>query len=120
MKNTLRHRGYFGSIEFSEEDMVFHGKVIGIRSTLSYEGDSAQALVEDFRSAVDEYLEECDTKAIEPERPFKGSFNVRINPELHQLAALIASQKGESLNAFVEEAIAYETSRCETTKHAFA
>jgi len=120
MKDTLRHRGYFGSIEFSEADMVFHGKVIGIKSMLSYEGGSAQDLVSDFQNAVDEYLEECANSGIEPERPFKGSFNVRINPELHQLAAMIALQKGVSLNAFVEEAITYETSRCETTNHTYA
>ncbi len=94
MKEMLNYRGYFGSIAFSAEDMVFHGKVIGIKSMLSYEGESAQELVSDFQNAVDEYLEQCASMGMEPEKPFKGSFNVRIDPELHRIAALLASQKG--------------------------
>ena len=120
MKGMLNHRGYYGTIEFSQEDMVFHGKVVGIKSTLTYDGESAQDLVSDFKNAIDEYLEQCARMCIEPEKPFKGSFNVRINPELHRIAALLASQKGESLNSFVEEAIVNETSRCEMPHHAYA
>ena len=64
-----------------------------------------KTLIEDFRNAVDEYLEFCAEKAIQPERPFKGSFNVRIQPELHRKAALAAATRGLSLNPFVEDAI---------------
>ena len=45
-------------------------------------------------------------KGKEPERAFKGSFNVRTGSELHKQAALAAAKKGESLNKFVTEAIA--------------
>jgi predicted HicB family RNase H-like nuclease len=117
MKEMLSYRGYYGSIAFSNEDMLFHGKVIGIKSLLSYEGNSAQELVSDFQNAIDEYLEQCSGMGLEPEKPFKGSFNVRIAPELHRAAALLASQRGESLNAFVEEAIANEASRQEAPCH---
>jgi len=103
--NYLHYRDYIGSIEFSEEDAVFHGKVIGIRSLISYEGDSVGAITEDFQSAVDEYLEFCVERDIQPEKPFKGSFNVRIDNDLHRKAVLAASAQGLSLNAFVEEAI---------------
>jgi predicted HicB family RNase H-like nuclease len=103
--NYLHYKDYVGSVEFSEADAVFHGKVAGIKSLISFEGDSVKALTEDFRQAVDEYLDFCAENGHKPEKPFKGSFNVRIGVELHRKAALAASAKGLSLNALVEDAI---------------
>ena len=103
--NYMHYKDYVGSVEFSEEDAVFHGKVVGIKSLISFEGDSVSTLVEDFHNAVDEYLDFCAENGKEPEKPFKGSFNVRIGAELHRKAAMSASAKGVSLNAFVEDAI---------------
>jgi len=103
--NYLRYKNYFGSVEFSESDAVFHGKVIGIKALISYEGDSVNAIIEDFHNAVDEYLEFCAQNGKQPEKPFKGSFNVRIGIDLHRKAALAASSRGMSLNSFVEDAI---------------
>ena len=105
MSKYLRYKNYIGSAEFSEEDAVFHGKVVGVKAFISYEGDSVSALSEDFRSSVDEYLAFCKERGIEPEKPFRGSFNVRIDTELHRKAALAASARGISLNALVEDAL---------------
>ena len=60
MKNTMEYKGYVGSVEFSEEDGIFFGKVMGIRSLISYEGTDARSLVEDFHGAVDDYLQLCE------------------------------------------------------------
>lgn len=57
MNNTMEYKGYVGSVEFSEEDALFFGKVLGVRALSSYEGENARDLVEDFHSAVDDYLE---------------------------------------------------------------
>ena len=105
MKNTLEYKDYIGSIEFSEEDGVFFGKVMGIRSLISYEGTNAKELIEDFHGAVDDYLEICKDKGVAPEKSYKGSFNVRVSPELHKLAALYAAENQTTLNSFVEDAI---------------
>jgi predicted HicB family RNase H-like nuclease len=72
---------------------------------ISFEGDTVQALVQDFHDAVDEYLDFCAAQGKEPEKPFKGSFNVRVGAELHRQAALEAANRGISLNAFIEAAI---------------
>lgn len=101
MSNVITYRGYIGSVEFSEEDNLLFGKVLGIRALISYEGSSAADLIADFHGAVDEYLATCP----EPEKPYKGSFNVRITPELHREAAVTAMKSGTTLNAFVESAI---------------
>lgn len=68
MKNTITYKDYIGTVEFSEEDSVFFGKVIGISSLLSYEGATAKEFIEDFHGVVDEYLEDCIQNGIEPEQ----------------------------------------------------
>ena len=103
--NCLHYKNYVGNVEFSEEDSVFHGKVIGIKALISFEGDSVSAIIDDFHKAVDEYLKFCEHNKREPEKPYKGSFNVRIGADLHRKVALAASARGVSLNTLVEEAI---------------
>ena len=105
MSNTMEYKGCVGTVEFSEENSIFFGKVIGIRALISYEGQSARELVSDFHGAVDDYLELCAAEGIEPERAYKGSFNVRISPELHKQAVMAAMSKEMTLNRFVEASI---------------
>lgn len=106
MDNMLDYNGYKGTVEFSLNDQVFYGQIFGINDTVMYEGSSVKELQKMFREAVDDYLETCKEMGKEPERAFKGSFNVRIKPELHRLAALKAVAAKMSLNEFIENAIA--------------
>jgi len=62
-------------------------------------------LEEDFQNVIDEYLQDCEERNVAPEQPYKGSFNVRISPELHRTVAIYAIENGKSLNATVEEAL---------------
>ena len=105
MNNTMEYKGYVGSIEFSPEDELFFGKVLGIRALVSYEGTDAKELIGDFHNAVDDYLAMCEEEGIQPEKAYKGGFNVRISPELHKQAVIAAISKHMSLNSFVESAI---------------
>ena len=105
MNNTMEYKGYVGSVEFSEEDGVLFGKVMGIRALISYEGETGKELLQDFHDAVDDYLALCKEQGIEPERAYKGSFNVRISPELHKKIAVCATEQQISLNSFVEKAL---------------
>ena len=106
MSNLLSYRNYNGTVEYSKEDGCLFGKVIGIKSLLSYEGNSVKELEQDFQEVIDAYLNDCKERNIEPEQPYKGTFNVRISPELHRNIAVYAMEHGKTLNAAVEEAIA--------------
>lgn len=106
MNNCMVYKDYVGSVEFSEEDEVLFGKVQGIRSLLSYEGKDVKSLIADFHKCVDEYLEMCEDKNIFPELSYKGSFNIRISPDLHRRIALLALNNRISINKAIEEAIA--------------
>lgn len=105
MSNTMEYKGYVGSVEFSEEDCLFFGKVMGLRALLSYEGRNAAEFVADFHAAVDDYLALCASEGNEPEKAYKGSFNVRVSPELHKKLAICAASQQMSLNSFVEHAL---------------
>ena len=105
MKNLLNYKGYFGSVEFSDEDNIFHGRIIGINDRITYEGDNVKSLRQDFNAAVDEYLDTCAELGKEPEKSYKGTFNVRIEPALHRQLVVYSSSHGKSLNAVVAEAI---------------
>ena len=101
----LEHRGYTGSIEYSQEDNLLYGKVLGISGLISYEGETGKLLEVDFKEAINNYLSDCKHEGKNPEKPYKGSFNVRIPASLHQKAALLAMESKTSLNSFVAEAI---------------
>ncbi|WP_162340433.1 type II toxin-antitoxin system HicB family antitoxin [Cyclobacterium salsum] len=101
----LEYKGYTGSIEYSPEYSLLYGKVLGIKGLVSYEGETGKLLEADFREAIDAYLADCKEGGKSPEKPFKGSFNVRIPATLHQRAALLAMEAKTSLNNFVAEAI---------------
>lgn len=103
--NTLRYKGFLGSVAFSEDDNVFFGKVEGINGLVNFEGDSVQELTKAFHEAVDDYLAYCEEEGIEPHKSYSGSFNVRLTPDLHSRIAYLAKQAGVSINSFIRTAL---------------
>ena len=97
----LKYKGYSGSIEYSQEDELLYGQVMGLNSLISYEGKTGKELEKDFTEAVDDYLLFCKEEGTKAEKPFTGNFNVRIPSELHQRASLLAMRENRSLNSFV-------------------
>ena len=65
----MNYRGYEGSIEFSEADGIYFGKVQNVDSLISYEGATQDELLDDFHKAVDDYLALCEADHKQPETP---------------------------------------------------
>ena len=105
MRNTLKYKDYSGSVEYSDEDGVFFGRIIGINDRITFDGDNVKSLRINFEEAVDGYLEVCSQIGKEPDKTYKGTFNVRIAPELHRDLAVYSASHGKTLNSTVEEAI---------------
>ena len=53
--NTLKYKGYIGSVGYSEADKVFFGKIEGINGLVNYEGESVGELTAAFHEAVEDY-----------------------------------------------------------------
>lgn len=111
MKDVLNYRGFIGSVHFSAEDSVFYGKVEGIADLVTFEGDSVKELTDAFHYVVDEHIKDCEALDIAPEKSYKGSFNIRLTPELHKQIAISAKMRGISINKFIYEALNETLSR---------
>jgi predicted HicB family RNase H-like nuclease len=105
MKETMTYKGYIGSVHISEESECLYGKIEAINDLIAFEANDVTGLKKAFHEAVDDYLIFCEEVGKEPQKSFKGSFNVRVGPEIHQRVAFIAARRGETLNHLVQEAL---------------
>lgn len=105
MNSMLEYKGYHASVEFDAEDNLFIGEVFGINDSLNFHGTSVTELKEMFKQCIDNYLDLCEKIGKKPDKEFKGTFNVRIPPELHKKAALEAARQNITLNQYVIQAI---------------
>jgi predicted HicB family RNase H-like nuclease len=105
MKDAMKYKGYYGSVHFDDEELIFHGKIEFIRALVTYEATDAKGLRKAFEDAVDDYLETCKGNKIEPETPFKGSLNVRLGEELHRRIAVAAHQNDSTINKFIVQTL---------------
>ncbi|RIK34439.1 MAG: toxin-antitoxin system HicB family antitoxin [Chloroflexi bacterium] len=102
----MEYKGYLGKVEFDDEAGIFYGEVINLRDVITFAGESVQELREAFQASVEEYLAFCAERGEEPEKPFSGTFTVRIPPELHRAIAVQAKLANKSLNSWVGEVLA--------------
>lgn len=109
MSNTIEYNGYIGTVEYSQEDKCFFGKLSMINDLVTFEAQNALELEKNFKNAVDEYLETCKLLNKEPQKAFKGSFNIRAGSELHLAAVRNALKIGVSLNSYVKGLIEKDT-----------
>ncbi|MDR1119352.1 MAG: type II toxin-antitoxin system HicB family antitoxin [Dysgonamonadaceae bacterium] len=106
MDNVLKYKNFIATVKYSEEDAAFIGKIEGIQSVVSFEGQSVEELKSAFMEAAESYLDFCHRKGItDMQKSYTGVFNVRIDANLHRRAAIMAKNQGTTLNAFVKKAI---------------
>ena len=92
MSKMMEYHGYHAQIEYDAEDEIFVGKVFGLADSLNFHGTSVSELEDMFHQSIDNYLQMCAETGKAPEKEFKGSFNIRISPELHKEISLQAAQ----------------------------
>lgn len=99
------YKGYSGSIEFDDEDMVFHGRVLGLRDIVTFEAQSAEELVKAFHGSVDDYLAFCKERGLEPQKPYSGKLALRTTPQIHALLSKAATNDGKSINQWISDTL---------------
>ena len=98
----LHHKGYNGSVEYSENDKCLYGKILGLRNNLIlYEGNSLDDLKTDFEAGVESYIDRCIRKGVEPEKPYSGVLSINISSDTHVKFAMYAENHGTSINSLI-------------------
>ena len=108
---VFHYKGFVGSIEADSEEKCLYGKLLYINDLITYEADTVVQLEKEFQISVNDYLLTCKQLNREPQKPFKGSLNVRIGSQLHKEAALHAVQDGMTLNEYIKLAVANQIKR---------
>jgi predicted HicB family RNase H-like nuclease len=108
---TLTYLGYIASVERDERDGIFWGKVLGLSARISFEGQTIQALTEDFHHAVDHYLEDCAETGRTPEPPPSGHLTLHLDPETHGAILAAGSVAGKRPDQWAAELLAAAAGR---------
>ena len=103
--NTMTHKGYSARIEFDERDNIFVGRVLGLRAIIGFHGETVAELRAEFKTAVEEFLQDCKEHGILPEKPASGKLMLRVPPEVHGAALVAAQAAGKSLNQWATEVL---------------
>jgi len=101
----MEYKGYFAKVEFDDDANIFHGEVINLRDVITFEGETVKELKQAFQDSIDDYLDFCDERGEDTEKPYSGKFVVRVEPELHKNITIEARKAGKSLNIWVNDAI---------------
>jgi predicted HicB family RNase H-like nuclease len=102
----MNYKGYIGKVEYDDEAGLFHGEVINLRDVITFSGQTVQELRQAFHESIEDYLAFCAERGEEPEKPFSGTFTIRIPPELHRAIAVQARLSNQSLNSWLGDTLA--------------
>jgi len=97
----LKYKGYVGVVEYDDEAEIFHGEIINLKDTITFQSDNAHELKQAFKESINDYLEFCAKRDEQPEKPFSGTLNLRLKPELHRDVFIAAKQANKSINTWM-------------------
>lgn len=102
----LEYKGYKGSVEYSKADNCLFGKVLGMsKDLILYEGNTIDELRADFEAGIDSYIAGCEADGIKPRKPYSGTLNIRISPEVHSQIAMLAQEAGTTINGYIKQSL---------------
>ena len=105
--NTMTYKGYTARVEYDERDNIFVGRILGIRSIISFHGGTVAELRAEFELSVKDYLADCKREGVHPEKTASGMLLLRVPPEIHGRAFVVALAAGKSLNQWATEVLQY-------------
>ena len=112
--SALHYKEFQGSVDFEDGRLII--RLLHIDDLVTTEIDSATQAQCAFEELVDDYIQTCIDLKKEPCKPFKGTFNVRVAPELHRQVAMAAVDKGQSMNGWISDALEFAVEHQKTQK----
>lgn len=105
MNKHLSYRGFKAHVEFSVDDNVFWGRLVGIKDEVTFEGETVDGLKAAFKDAVDFHIELCEKTGERPKKSYSGKVLLRLPNSLHEKIAEAASLSGKSLNEWGKDVL---------------
>ncbi|MEX2310564.1 MAG: type II toxin-antitoxin system HicB family antitoxin [Pirellulales bacterium] len=107
------YKGYHGRAEYDSDTGEYHGRITETRDVITFVGSDPAELTKAFVDSINDYLEFCESKGRDPEKPYSGNFLIRTTPQRHKALKVAADKANKSLTQFVleaaENAVAYST-----------
>jgi len=101
----LEYQGYRAEIEPDYDANILFGRVLDIKTVITFQAERVDGIRAAFAEAVDDYLLYCKERGKLPERPFAGRISFRTTSENHRLIADAALCEKLSVNAWMERAL---------------
>lgn len=102
--NTMTINGYQAVISFDPDLQMFRGEFVGLNGGADFYAKDVVGLRHEGGISLRVFLEACAEDGVEPRKHFSGKFSLRVDPELHEAAAIAAAAHGQSLNQWAAEA----------------
>lgn len=103
MSDLMEYKGFKARVEYSADDEVFFGRLLGIEDIVTFEGKTVRELKKDMKEAVDFHIEICAKQSKPAKKPYSGKVLFRLPSDLHAKIAETAARKGKSINEWGKE-----------------
>lgn len=97
----LKYKGYTGYVVFDDEARIFHGEVAALKAVITFQGTTVDEIEQAFKDSIEDYLEWCEKRGKDPEKPYSGKLNLRMPPDLYAKVVANAAQEGLSINSYI-------------------
>ncbi|MBC7901408.1 MAG: type II toxin-antitoxin system HicB family antitoxin [Saprospiraceae bacterium] len=103
MNNLLKYKGFKAKIEFSADDNVLFGHLLGIEDIVSFHGETVEEVKQAFQESVDFHIEVCEKIGKRAKKNYSGKVMLRLPGKLHERIAEMAESSGKSINEWGKE-----------------
>jgi len=105
MHNTMTIDGYQAVISFDPDIQIFRGEFLGLNGGADFYAKDVKGLQRERKTSLKVFLDACAEDGVEPRKHFSGKFSLRVEPSIHEAAAIAAAAHGQSLNQWAEDAL---------------
>src|SRR2546423_6455209 len=105
MNNTLEHKGFRSRIEYSADDNLFVGRLIGIKDIVTFHGETVEELRSEMKETVDFHIEVCEKMGRKAKKQYSGKVMLRLPDQLHAKIAEAAAAAGKSINEWGKDVL---------------
>lgn len=117
----FKYKNYIAKVEPDTDTDMLYGRVLNIdvddempNDIITFEGRTPREAEQAFRRAVDAYIEFCEKRGKEPDKPFSGKLPFRTTPEIHRDIYIAAKRANKSINTWMEKILSEAAKQVET------